>query len=387
MYLIYGAVFGAGLVMVASFVIVSTLYFLRRVKLRDATGEAVPNLGTYIILGGLYVLSVAGMTAMIVMPIYVMLSRERTTDIAQLRQSVQQSTQRNELLGRRLDLFANTIGQSTIQMKSFVFVGHVYPFNGNTAPDYYREFPSYGGPQDTIRTFLSFTNQVEPERVIFGGDSVSRPDERGYRYFLDSVQSQMNSQARFLLGNHDTNSSIDENSPLFKQMYQDGFGYEDIDGVRLVYLRSSESGLSEQQIDFMVGALDNSYESALVFLHHGLWLASEVEPIVNSPYEGLAENYWVENILPILTDSRVRGVFAGDGGVRHSTVGSQLCGIPHYLTGWSFDLRKRPADFLRIFVDREKIDVWRYEIMDEESYRVGIEMYNPVGMVECSDVE
>jgi hypothetical protein len=327
------------------------------------------------------------MPAMIVLPIYVMLSRERSTDLAQFRQDIQQSTQRNELLSRRLDLFENELDKPIILKQSFVFVGHVYPYNGNTTPDYYREFPSYGGPQDTIRAFLDFTDQIEAERVIFGGDSVARPDERGYTYFRDTIQPQMSSQTRFLIGNHDTSGSIDENSPLFKQLYQEGFGYEDIDGVRLVYLRSAESGISQQQIDFLVGALDNSYEYALVFLHHGLWLGSEAEPFVNSPYEGLTENYWAENILPILATSRVRGVFAGDGGVRHSTVGSQLCGIPHYLTGWSFDLRKRPADFLRIFVEKENIDVWRYEIMDGESFRVGIEMHDPEGVVECSGVE
>jgi hypothetical protein len=98
MYLIYGAVFGAGLVMVASFIVVSALYFLHRVKLRNATGDDAPSLFTYIILGGLYISSVVAMSAMIVLPIYVMLSRERSTDLAQFRQDIQQSTQRNELL-------------------------------------------------------------------------------------------------------------------------------------------------------------------------------------------------------------------------------------------------------------------------------------------------
>ncbi len=43
----------------------------------------------------------------------------------------------------------------------FIFVGHVYPFNG------------FDKNRETIDFFIEQTGDIDPARVIFGGDSVS----------------------------------------------------------------------------------------------------------------------------------------------------------------------------------------------------------------------
>jgi len=66
---------------------------------------------------------------------------------------------------------------------------------------------------------------------------------------------------------------------------------------------------------------------------------------------------WENNILPLFETGRVEAVFSGDGGVSAPGSVKFLKGIPHYLSGWSFDRIDIPPEWLRIDLKDEGIEV------------------------------
>ncbi len=252
---------------------------------------------------------------------------------------------------------------------SFVFVGHIYPFNGVNVD------------KETIAFLLNKMNSVDPQRVIFGGDSALRSTENSLRYLKDKVMGALNSETRFVLGNHDRLKASGKRkrdyNDLFSKVYYKPYYFEDVDGVRLIYLNSTISfgkyGLDEAQLKFLKNALERGkYKFALVFLHHALWLGRS--PHVNEQYTNAQElkETWMEKVLPILKSGKVKAVFSGDGGVNKTTFLQDIEGIPHYLTGWSFNLDERPADFLRIDVEGTVVNVYRYIMLNKRLIRMPI---------------
>jgi hypothetical protein len=73
-----------------------------------------------------------------------------------------------------------------------------------------------------------------------------------------------------------------------------------------------------------------TYKYALIFLHHILW-ESQRKPLFSTDRVQQINDQWKNDILPIITKGRVKGVFSGDGD--HGTV-DLINGIPHYTVGW-----------------------------------------------------
>ena len=240
-----------------------------------------------------------------------------------------------------------------------------------------------------MNLFIKSVNQMRPHLTIFGGDSVVKGNSEQLRYIQESLVSRLDNPARFVIGNHDLVQSPGESDPLFKQTFPEPFYYEDVGKIRLVYLLSFRpedyhQGLSDEQLEFLERTLDNSYELALVFLHHGLWLLDLPSTHVNSLAAGVPEpGFWTREVLPLLEEGNVAAVFGGDGGVNKSTLFTDLCGIPHYLTGWSQDLRHRPAEFLQLVVEQGEIEVLPYVMFDGKLFRSPAEEVGLPSQPEC----
>lgn len=245
--------------------------------------------------------------------------------------------------------------------RSMVFVGHVYPHNGYQSAD--KPFASDDGA--TMRDFVSHAQSLDPLRVVFGGDSAYMRDRGEFSHLASNVAGPLGDRARFVLGNHDVTGGTgsDEYQTLFPRPYW----REDVDGVRLVYLNSAERMgmgegliLGDEQLAFLRDALSGEgYRYALVFVHHALWMGDDAGRFANQEYRRVGR-FWERRVLPLLLSGRVAGVFAGDGGVRVSSLMQSVRGVPHYLSGWpKDDIRKVPAECLRIDLQAGGVEVHR----------------------------
>ena len=277
----------------------------------------------------------------------------------------------------------------------FVFVGHIYPFNGYQYK--LSDQPHYLGNDDgtTMSDFISRMNRLKPQRVIFGGDNVYNASPDQLRYLHDQIVGNLTPISRLVLGNHDfygsgsNNKGIQSQPELLKSLYDKPFYYEDIERIRLIYLNTNvpgtkkQQGFEKEQLQFLSESLSgNEYDQALVFLHHGLWFADRSSEYVNSGYGDHSEqtkkvSLWKKKILPLLVKGRVKAVFAGDGGVYHQSTMTNLEGIPHYVSGWSRNKYERPTDFLRIEVVADRVNVYRYAMFEDQIYRVPIKEVIP----------
>ncbi len=239
---------------------------------------------------------------------------------------------------------------------------HMYPLSG-----YNKEGPTMG-------FFTGYLAKIAPARVVICGDSVRMADKRSLEFVKENVAGKIGPGARFILGNHDLTVPEGEKGTgyedLFAGLFDKPHSYEDIGDIRLVYLNSNsgpgECGLYGDEIDFLKDALSGeSYKTALVFLHHALWLGKA--PYANRPYDNARrlEREWHDDIIPVFKRGRVKAVFSGDGGLKSSSFVRRIEGIPHYLTGWPFDVREKPADFLLIDLKEDgEISVYRYILSD-----------------------
>ena len=291
-------------------------------------------------------------------------------------------------------LTANSIESTRPEGESFVFVGHTYGFNGCGDASCESGGPSFDDAIAPMDLFVSSANSMAPSRVVFGGDTIFAPNSRGLIFLRDDLSRRFASPVRFVRGNHDDprpGSGIPDD--LVRAVFPELYYYEDVGGVRLVYLRSltplgpsgKEVGLDPEQLRFLSNALeDPSYRVALVFIHHALWLADEPVRYSNKPYikenRSLAERFWVTDVLPILERGRVGAVFAGDGGLFGPALETDLCGIPHFVSGWDLDLQRRPAEFLQIVAGQDRqINVLRHIMFDGRVFQM------PIKQVELQD--
>ncbi len=250
-----------------------------------------------------------------------------------------------------------------------IFAGHIYPYNGNTAADHYMFLPVQGEDSAVIEGFIENANRLDPDLVILGGDSIRFSTAQSVEHLRVLTDRLSAAPVRLVPGNHDLVFNDEASRPeLLKMMRLEPWS-EDIAGVRLIYLNTVEPVttqplLSPANVEFLETALDGNYDVAIVFLHHSFWLADLPSTWVNSPYEGIEEREWERKILPMLANGRVNAVVAGDGGVRQPTLVSDICGIPHYVSGWSFDVTKRPAEMIYISVTGNEVSVQPAEIID-----------------------
>lgn len=297
-----------------------------------------------------------------------------------------------EWLRQRVAISPTTGFDSSSSAGDFLFAGHIYGFNGYVNPSF--EYgPNFDFSSEPIDVLIQYANDIGSRHVVFGGDSVVGLSENSLNYLQNDLAPRFNGPARFVHGNHDDSAASDRfPADLFHAVFPEPYYFEDIDGIRLIYLRSflpsggsggvaeglatgergTEPGLDVEQLDFLATALDDSsYDVALVFLHNGLWLADEPQRLANIDYPDLQPRRWVDGILPILESGRVGGVFAGDGGTTQPALVSWLCGIPHYISGWDLNLRRRPAEFLRIAIDSSyRAEVFKQVIFDGQVFEV-----------------
>ena len=244
---------------------------------------------------------------------------------------------------------------------SLFFVGHIYPQSGyidnKNSPYANKEYPL-----DFLRTLFRHT---PPLRTIFGGDNVEFPTRGALRHILDLKSAIQKS--RFILGNHDQYWEILKNHAVFEKIFHERYYYEDVNGIRLIYLHTvSEDGnygLDDAQRTFLKeDALRGSYKYALIFLHHALWAT---QPVTNSPYpesEKIRDD-WNKNILPILSQGRTMGVFSGDGGNLSPGSKIKLGTIWHYTTGWSMNRQDIPPEWLKIDLGEKRIQVYWQKLL------------------------
>ena len=276
-------------------------------------------------------------------------------------------------------LSSNAIHEPTPTGVTFVFVGHVKLFNDPDNP-WADHGPGFDGLKEKLDYFVTSAMDLPVSRVVFGGDTVRTTENRNaLKYIIEDLAPRFEGLARFLHGNHDppTGSST-SGSDLFKAVFPSRFYFEDVGKTRLVYLQSEVPlGFDQQQLEFLRTVLESdSYQTALVFLHHAFWYADEPEAYANEPFfstSKMPKQYWVTQVLPLLRRGRVGGVFAGDGGGWRSGIVTTLCGIPHYLTGWDRDRHELPAGFLQIVVDGEDVEVLRQVMFDNRLYHMPVE--------------
>jgi hypothetical protein len=296
-------------------------------------------------------------------------------------------------------LTANSIKTTRPEGDSFVFVGHTYGFNGCGDASCESGGPSFDDAIAPMDLFVSSANSIATSRVVFGGDTIFSPEPMGLTFLRDDLSRRFDSPVRFVRGNHDDprpESGIPDD--LVRSVFPELYYFEDVGGVRLVYLRSlnpigpsgKEIGLDPEQLRFLANALDDpSYKVALVFIHHALWLVDEPVWYSNKPprqeNRSLVERFWVTDVLPILERGRVGAVFAGDGGLFSPALETDLCGIPHYLSGWDVDLQRRPAEYLQIVPDQDRqVQVLRHIMFDGRVFQLPIKQVDLFHSPACN---
>ena len=252
---------------------------------------------------------------------------------------------------------------------TLVFIGHIYPRN-----EYL--FPSEKNPQGNEHPLLYLTeivNNTPPARIIFGGDNVQIASDDALKHLLKLKNSLIKGSSRFLIGNHDSYwKTLLKKPSLFQSIYQERYWYEDVNGVRLIYLHSiSEKGsykIDKEQLNFLTRILDPlNYRYALIFQHHALWAGNSLH--VNAPYPDAEKNIntWKNKIIPLIKKGNVKAVFSGDGGWRHEGRAMRIHGIPHYITGWTY-LMHIPPEWLTIHLEENSPKIIWHKLFDGDHY-------------------
>jgi hypothetical protein len=240
--------------------------------------------------------------------------------------------------------------------KTIFFIGHIYPKSGYIDSENIR----FKNIEHPIKHLNRIAKKNMPFKFVFGGDNVFIPTS-GALNFLIELKSKLKN-VRFIPGNHDQYWRLHDKEPRMKALYPERYFFEDKSSVRLIYLHSvlenGKYGLDEEQVAFLRRSLkpSSSYNYAIIFLHHTLWAGGHSAFRLYDESARLIEQ-WKNEILPIFSEGRVKGVFSGDGGVETSGTFSLINEIPHYSTGWSIDRSEVPPEWLRIDLGEDEITV------------------------------
>ena len=95
--------------------------------------------------------------------------------------------------------------------------------------------------REALDQLVATVQAGEFRRVVFGGDSVFVPTPAALDHLAD-LKERFFPEARFVLGNHDEYWSVSQQMPeRFEAIYGGRDGWEDIGGVRFVYLHTVTS--------------------------------------------------------------------------------------------------------------------------------------------------
>lgn len=227
------------------------------------------------------------------------------------------------------------------------FAGHIYPKNGvRTAGKL--DFPD---PDNAMDVFLQHAKAARPFRTILGGDSVYSSDQSSIDRLLEIFRGLEG--VVFVSGNHDNYWEMRGRDCAGGCMFPRRYYFEDVSGVRLIYLHSVNAddsyGIDRTQRRFLASTLNSGdYRYALVFLHHALWAGDRI--FVNEHYRNPDDlkKDWLERLMPLFKQGRVAVVFSGDGGKRVPGVVERFGGITHVITGWPGRRTQVPAEWLSV---------------------------------------
>ncbi len=252
---------------------------------------------------------------------------------------------------------------------TLLFIGHIYPRN-----EYL--FPSEKKPQGNEHPLLylaEIAKNTPPARIIFGGDNLQKPSNDALEHLKWLKHKVLKSETRFVIGNHDSYWSVLLNKPrLFDSIYKKRYWYEDVNGVRLIYLHSiDEKGSYEidtEQLAFLIKTLDPSqYRYALLFQHHALWAGNSLHANTEYPDAIKKKETWKNKILPLIKAGNVKAVFSGDGGWRLEGRSMKIDGIPHYITGWTY-LMHIPPEWLTIKLETNAPQIIWHKLFEGNHY-------------------
>jgi len=252
---------------------------------------------------------------------------------------------------------------------TLTFVGHIYPRNGFSQAN--KKKPS--GPDRPLIHVMNLVKSGMPARIIFGGDNVYQPTSGALEHLLNIKHSFPKDRVRFLLGNHDRYwTTLLEKPEQFRSIYGKRYFYEDVNGVRLIYLHTTQQhgqyGIDEVQLGFLQRILNPvEYRYALVFQHHALWAGDTLH--ANAPYDDAinTKQTWVAKILPTLKAGNVKAVFSGDGGWRLAGRSMRIDGIPHYISGWTWQV-DIPPEWLTIELEDNSPKIQWHKLFDGDQY-------------------
>jgi hypothetical protein len=253
---------------------------------------------------------------------------------------------------------------------SIIFAGHIYPRNGYNGG----AKPLYPDPDNALSAFLDFVQLRNPNRVVFGGDSVWGLDE-GELTWLQDIKRKVGT-SKFIVGNHDI--LRDGGSTTVKELHNDIYGVPfeavTVDDVLLIYFQSIKSdgsfGIPRHQIEFLdTIARSTAHKYAVMFSHTVLW---ESDPkFSNSNYPDVEEinRTWNDEVLPLLKSGRVKMVVAGDGGIKHAGVVSEESDITHIVSGWPRFRTDIPIEWLEIGLCDSDPQLTRYRLLEGKLYK------------------
>jgi hypothetical protein len=204
--------------------------------------------------------------------------------------------------------------------------GHIRALNGyDDAAD-----PMY------VNNLATLASRLQPEYMVFAGDTVLNGDAPHLAYIDNQLSQKFAVETGFVIGNHDLASSDYFDDELFSRLYRAPNWHVDVGDLRMVVLNTigpGNTGLNSESIAYAHEVLDGSYKSAVIIMHHAIWLPGELGTFGNNSPEqlGVDPSEWSDELLPLLSPDDV--VISGDGG-KTSTFVTTLCGVRHYLTGW-----------------------------------------------------
>ncbi len=263
---------------------------------------------------------------------------------------------------------------------SIVFIGHAYPMNGFDK-SLFREYLGWKPgtlPQETrggtpiarrleinsktelIRSsFFDPLAALEPDRWVWGGDSLYRDTRPSRDYFFNLVDEYKHIPHVYIPGNHDC--ALLKAKRIESHFHNPEQNEETLAGIRVLYVNTvTENGAKMAPTkshcvpsDTWLGefkasiASDQGERGMVIMLHHAPWFTGKSQANVTHK-----ENPWWDAIHPLLKEKVIAGksvlVLSGDGG--HSCLADGMIrdGIKYCVTGQPTNDRPIPNGFLRL---------------------------------------
>jgi predicted phosphodiesterase len=224
----------------------------------------------------------------------------------------------------------------------FVF-GHVYP-------DY-----------AAVEQALSDIQREQPDFVIFLGDTLAPQHQIEWDEIL-AITDQITVPVYFAAGNHDIEDRADDRRQYSESIGPLRYAFEK-GGISFTVLSSSQGvplgsfDVGKEDVALIQQKLETSVGPHIVFVHHCLFYTDDGELCNNRGQLVSPESTWNREVVPLLKNHDVLGVFVGDVGSRHPYLHYIEDEIDYFGVGFSTKSLRYPPHYLDVTTDGDDMVV------------------------------